>query len=138
MGIVLDTSAVVDLERAGAALADSVPDRECEFFLPAIVLAELWIGVELSSGDDLRKQRLRRIRSLLQHATLIPFGDEIAPTYARIFVELRRRGTPIPSNDLAIAPTTVHHGHEVLVGTSGEAHFRKVPGLGVIALDASR
>ncbi len=138
MGIVLDTSAIVDIERGGLDLKASFPPTGGGVYLPAIVLAELWIGVELASNDDVRKSRMGKIRSLMEATTPIPFGEEMASTYARLHVALRKGGKQIPSNDLAVASTAIHFGHDVLVGVSDEAHFRSVPGLKVLVLGEGR
>ena len=100
-----------------------------DVYIPALVIAELWIGVELADSAERRASRIRKIESLLSWAAPLPFNEEVAPTYARIYATLRRAGTPIPSNDLAIAASVVHFGHEILVGPQDEEHFRRVPGL---------
>ena len=100
-----------------------LPDEEDIAFLPAVVLAELWIGILMAAGETVRKRRREKVRALLEATVPIPFTAEIAPTYARLYVELRRTGKPIPSSDLMIAATAVHLGHRVLVGKSDEAHF---------------
>lgn len=134
MGLLLDTSAIVDLERSGTALRDVLPEEVHEVYLPALVVAELWIGVELAPSEQVRESRLRKVRSLVAGTCVLPFTEEIAPTYARLWAELARQGTPIPSNDLAIAATAVHYRHRVVVGRRDEAHFRRVPGLEVEVL----
>ena len=134
MGIALDTSALVELERRRNELTAALADGEEEVHIPALVLAELWIGVELADSEAKRVQRTERIQVLLRGTTILPFDERVAPTYARIYAALRRAGTPIPSNDLAIAASVVHFGHELLVGPQDEAHFRKVPGLVVRVL----
>lgn len=138
MGIVLDTSALIDLERRADERKGSLPPEITDVFLPTIVLAELWIGIEVAPRREIRERRSRKIQALVEVTTLIPFSEELAPTYARLHVELSRRGTPIPSNDLAVACTALHYGHDVLVGSSDEAHFRSVPGLVVRVLGAGR
>ena len=129
MGIAIDTSAFVEVERRGDQLIAALPDNAEDVFVPALVLAELWTGVELADSPERRLERIRKIESLLKGATPLPFSGEVAPTYARIYAALRRAGTPIPSNDLAIAASVVYFGHQILVGPRDEAHFRKVPGL---------
>ena len=133
MGIIIDTSALVDLERKGDTLS-SLPQEPTEVYLPAIVLAEVWIGIEVAPSQAIRKKRLGRIRALLEGMTVIPFTEELAPVYAKLYAELSRKGKAIPANDLAIASTALHYGHDVLVGKNDEAQFRRVPGLKVRVL----
>ena len=65
----------------------------------------------------------------------IDFDAVIARQWARFFAELRCGGESIPSNDLAIAATALHLEFSVLVGYSGEGHFRRVAGLVVEQLE---
>jgi predicted nucleic acid-binding protein len=58
----------------------------------------------------------------------------IAAHWADIFTELRRAGSAIPSNDLAVAATARHLDFGVLVGPRDEDHFRRAPGLRVEVL----
>jgi predicted nucleic acid-binding protein len=44
--------------------------------------------------------------------------------YANVFAQLRRQGTPVPTNDLWIAALVVQHD---LVLFTQDAHFAKVP-----------
>jgi tRNA(fMet)-specific endonuclease VapC len=44
--------------------------------------------------------------------------------YARLFLQLRRQGTPIPTNDIWIAALTLQHD---LVLYSRDAHFNSLP-----------
>ena len=60
---------------------------------------------------------------------MIDFNASIAHHWARAFAKLRRSGEPIPANDLAVVATALHLDFPVLVGPSGEAHFRRVAGL---------
>ena len=134
MGIALDTSVLVELERRGEELIGAVSEDADQVFVPALVIAELWIGVELADSAERRTSRVRKIESLLRRAAPLPFTEDVAPTYARIYAALRRAGTPIPSNDLAIAASVLHFGHEILVGSRDEEHFRRIPGLTVNVL----
>jgi tRNA(fMet)-specific endonuclease VapC len=134
MGIALDTSALVAVERSGASLIATIPEDTTDVWVPALVVAELWIGVELADSAPRRAARIRKIRVLLDGTTVLPFDERVAPTYARLYAVLRRAGTPIPSNDLAIGSLAVHFGHELLVGPQDEAHFRRIPDLTVRVL----
>ena len=61
----------------------------------------------------------RRVELLLPDA-------ETTEHYARLFAQLRRQGTAIPTNDLWIAALAVQHG---LTLCTGDAHFRHLPQL---------
>jgi tRNA(fMet)-specific endonuclease VapC len=51
---------------------------------------------------------------------------ETAEQYARLFVQLKRAGTPIPDNDLWIAALALQHGLRLV---TRDAHFSKIPQL---------
>jgi tRNA(fMet)-specific endonuclease VapC len=53
---------------------------------------------------------------------------EIAAQYAIVYRELRRRGRPIPTNDMWIAASALLHGFAVF---SDDRHFHEVPALHV-------
>ncbi|MBT9584878.1 type II toxin-antitoxin system VapC family toxin [bacterium] len=56
----------------------------------------------------------------------VPLGSESADRYARIWAQLRSKGTPIPSNDMWIAAQAGELGVELL---SFDHHFQHVDGL---------
>jgi tRNA(fMet)-specific endonuclease VapC len=53
---------------------------------------------------------------------------ETAVQYAVVYQELRRRGLPIPTNDMWIAASALQHGFAVF---SDDGHFHEVPRLHV-------
>jgi tRNA(fMet)-specific endonuclease VapC len=133
VGVVLDTSAVVAMERAGGNLADILGSLDEEAVaLPAIVLAELLVGVRLGSKRriDERKAKIARLREMTR---LIEFNAEIAQRWAELFVVLEKRGKRIPTNDLAVAATAAHLGYDILVGPQDEGHLQAVPSLRVVS-----
>lgn len=131
MGLVVDTSAVVAIERG----IGSLPQSAETVALPAIVLAELLAGVHLADTADRAAKRQRKVDSILGRVEVVPFDDAVAAHWADLFTRLRRAGRLIPSNDLCVAATAVHLGFGVLVGPGGEAHFRRVPELRVEVLE---
>ena len=65
---------------------------------------------------------------VLQRPTVSPLYADAGTThlYAAIYLELRRRGTPVPTNDLWIAALAIQHE---LVLFSRDPHFQHVPQL---------
>lgn len=135
MGLILDTSALVALERAGASLAEALtPLAEEEVAVPAIVVAELLAGVRLARDTRRAAQRRAKIDAVLALAPVIDFSAEIAETWADLFAELERRGRRVPANDLAVAATAAFLGFTVLVGPQDEEHFRRIDKISVETL----
>ena len=71
----------------------------------------------------------------LEHAAVetLDVDSNVVRIYGEIFVELRRKGTPLPTNDIWIAATAVHAGATVL---TFDAHFREIARVGVLLLEA--
>jgi predicted nucleic acid-binding protein len=136
VGLVIDTSALVELERARALEQLPLPWNE-ELILPAIVWAEALIGVRLADTPRRAAQRRARLEALRVRMAIEPFTAEIAEHYADIFAELMEAGGMIPQNDIAVAATARAAQFGVLVGPRDEKHFRRVAGLHVSVISAS-
>lgn len=134
MGLVIDTSALVALERGGRPGGWSESLSAEPVAIPAIVYAELLAGVELADTPARAASRQAKISALVARAPVVEFDKEIAARWARLFATLHEEGTMIPSNDLAAAATALHLDFGVLVGPQDERHFRRVPDLRVVAL----
>jgi tRNA(fMet)-specific endonuclease VapC len=99
--VALDTNRLTDLFQGDAALAEWLGTCE-EVWIPLVVLAEIKAGF-LGGTQQRRNEAL--LQALLAKPTvgvLLP-ARETAEHYARLFVQLKRAGTPIPDNDLWIA-----------------------------------
>jgi predicted nucleic acid-binding protein len=132
MGLVIDTSALVAIERAAKPWRKRLPDEPAA--LPAIVFAELLVGAELADSRQRAADRRAKIGALVSAVPVVEFGATTAERWAELCARLSRRGRLIPSNDLAVAATALDLGFGVLVGPTSEAHFRAVAGLRVVVL----
>ena len=133
MGLVIDTSALVALERAGTAWEKALGDRADEpVALPAAVYGELLVGVALAGNRQRAARRRQRIDALIAVTGIVEFDAAIAEEWAELFALLSRRGRMIPSNDLAVAATARHLRFGILVGPRDERHFREVPDMFVL------
>ena len=131
MGFVLDTSALIQLERAlDEGRAERLP-WESEVALPAVVWAEALIGVRMADSAARGARRRAHLETIRMHTGIEPFSAAIAEHYADIYTELSARGALIPQNDMAVAATARELGFGVLVGPEDEAHFRRVAGVQV-------
>jgi predicted nucleic acid-binding protein len=122
--LALDTNRLTDLLRGDVDLADLLGLCE-EVWIPLIVLGELKAGFA-GGTQAIRNERLLGL--LLAKSTvgvLLP-GRETAEHYARVFVQLRKRGRPIPDNDLWIAALVLEHDLELI---TRDAHFETIPQL---------
>ena len=131
----IDTSALVAVERLGIDLDQSLGELAEEIaVIPAIVYAELQVGVRLGDTPARAASRRARIEALVSRLPVVEFDRAIAERWAELFALLTRAGSMIPANDLSIAATAVHLGYAVLLGPKGEAHYEKVRGLRVARL----
>ena len=131
----IDTSALVAVERLGIDLDQSLGELAEEIaVIPAIVYAELQVGVRLADTPARAASRRARIEALVSRLPVVEFDRAVAERWAELFAVLTRAGSMIPANDLSIAATAVHLGFAVLLGPKGEAHYEKVRGLRVARL----
>jgi len=135
MGLVIDTSAAVAVERAGEDWSRLLePFAREAVALPAIVYAELLVGAALAGTAKQARRRRGGVVALAGAVDIVDFGPAIAERWAALFTDLTRRGKMIPSNDMAVAATALHLGYGVLAGPMDEGHFRAVPDLRVEVL----
>jgi tRNA(fMet)-specific endonuclease VapC len=124
MRLALDTNRYTDLTRGDAAVVMLV-ERAEEVLLPFIVLAELRAGFSVGTRGAENERVLRRF--LMKRGVTVLFADEqTIEHYVSIFRQLRRQGTPIPTNDLWIAALVLQHG---LVLCARDRHFDHLPQL---------
>ena len=135
MGLILDTSALVALERSMSTNSPLALEPHETYALPAIVWGEALVAVRLASDASRAARRLARLEAVRKITGIEDFTPLVAEHYADIFSELSRDGRLIPQNDIAVAATARAIGFGVLVGPADEAHFRKVAGLDVRVLN---
>ena len=124
MKIMLDTSAYVGFKRNNIEIVEFVVGSELIMFSP-IVLGELMFGFR--NGNRF-KENMDDLNKFLQHEAveLAQIGNITSDRYSRIAAQLKRQGTPIPTNDIWIAAQTMEHGVELI---TSDQHFEKVSGL---------
>ena len=120
----LDTNAYVALKRDQPETKELV--RDCErLYISIVVLGELYFGFH--DGTRLR-QNLAQLEEFLEHplVEVAPLTVTTADRFGRIATQLKRCGTPIPTNDIWIAAQAMELGVELI---SFDQHFEHVPGL---------
>ena len=123
--ICLDTSAYSHFKRGDEAVVEIVATAN-EVCVPAIVLGELRAGFRAGSRHLDNAKELRRFLAS-PIVRVIDLDDEIATLYSEVVVELRRAGTPLPTNDLWIAATAIREGAPIV---TYDGYFRLVPRVG--------
>ncbi len=124
MKLALDTNRYTDLCRGNVAVVETV-ERADEVWLPFIVLGELRAGFAVGSQGPRNEAVLRRF--LLKSGVSVLYADEqTTHHYAAIYRQLRKQGTPIPTNDMWIAALALQH---LLVLFARDTHFDVLPQL---------
>ncbi len=122
--LALDTNRYTDLCRGNATVVEMV-ERADEVWLPFIVLGELRAGFAVGSQAARNEAVLRRF--LLKTGVGVLYADEqTTHHYAAVYRQLRKQGTPIPTNDMWIAALVLQHS---LVLCARDAHFDVLPQL---------
>jgi tRNA(fMet)-specific endonuclease VapC len=118
----IDTNRFVDFAK-GLPEAVERFRRADEILVPFIVIGELRAG--FAGGGRARENEATLVRFLESRRVDVMFADEdTTHHYARLFQQLRRQGTPIPTNDLWIAALVVQHQLHLF---ARDAHFDHLP-----------
>lgn len=127
--LILETTFLIDLERerrrgregpVHEALARHAEDR---LFVTFTVAGELAAGASLAERAAWE--------AFLGPFHVLPCTREVCWEYGKAFRHLQQNGLLIGTNDLWIAATGLAHGMAVV--TANAEHFRRVPGLEVLA-----
>ena len=122
MRVALDTNRYTDFARGEAAVVE-VLEKAREVFVPFIVLGELRAGFTVGRHGSENERALRRF--LVKEGVELLYADEqTTHHYAAVYRQLRRQGTPIPTNDMWIAALVLQHN---LVLCDRDQHFDHVP-----------
>ena len=92
--------------------------------LPAIVVAELYFGLEKTTS---RRRHALAVQQFIGSFQIAPFALEAASQYGRIRALLESKGQPIGANDYAVAATVIAEKGILVTGNVRE--FKKIQGL---------
>jgi len=120
--LILDTNALSAAADKEPSALQVVADAE-RLALPVIVLGEYRLGIAQSRHRAAYENWLREWVAAI---SLLDVDEETTRSYASIGLELKKRGTPIPTNDLWIAALGRQHSLPII---SRDKHFDLVPGL---------
>jgi tRNA(fMet)-specific endonuclease VapC len=118
----LDTSAYAQFRRGQTAIVDALVSVE-RVFIAAITLGELEAGFALGSRPDENRSALRDFLAE-PFVGVVPIDEAVARRYGAVFAQLRRAGTPIPTNDIWIAASALHVGAELMTFDTDFRHVR--------------
>lgn len=129
MNYLLDTNHCSYIQQKRPAVIQHLQNLppDAEVMTSVVSQGELLAGVELIT-DEHRKQKLKEVYEeiLIITSDILLIDSQVAQAYAEIFADLRRNGTPIPTNDLWIA--AIAKAHKLILVTN-DHHFKHVKGL---------
>ena len=107
MRIAIDSNRYTDFCR-GDEIAVRVLRSAHEILVPLVVVAEQRAGFAHGSRREKNEQVLTRFLNAKGIEVLCP-DEQTTRVYAELYAYLRKKGTPIPTNDLWIAALVVQH-----------------------------
>jgi predicted nucleic acid-binding protein len=119
--MILDTNALSAAADNDAALA-AILARAEELAIPVIVLGEYRHGIAQSRN---RASYENWLSGLLNDCMVLDVNEPTTHYYAEITLELKRKGKPIPTNDIWIAALCRQHSLPLL---SQDRHFDWIAG----------
>jgi len=114
--VALDTSIAVRFLNADSAIVEKVAALPA-IVLPIPVVGELLFGAENSARSV---QNLPRYLQFIEMCVVVPMGKETARFYSQTRLSLKRKGRPIPENDVWIAAQCLEHQWTLL---TNDQHF---------------
>jgi len=122
--VAVDTNRLTDLFQGDAELAELLGTCE-EVWIPLVALGEIKAGFYGGKQQQRNELLLQKFLAKTTVGVLLP-SRETAEHYARLFVQLKRAGTPVPDNDLWIAALVLEHDVALL---TRDGHFDRIPQL---------
>ena len=122
--LLIDTNAYSAFMRGDTAIVEAIAHAE-RLHLSATVLGELLGGFAAGGREAANREELARFLAS-PRASVLPVTVNTADSYALVYAALRRKGQPIPTNDLWIAASALEHGCALL---TLDGHFRHIDGL---------
>ena len=120
--MLLDTSIVVELFTGNKTVADRISKLN-EFYVPLMVVGELYTGIFSSVQES---KNLKKLKDFLSIAIIIEADEQTAEQYGKIMSELRKRGKPIPINDVWIAAIALQYDFTLI---ARDKHFKEIKNL---------
>ena len=104
--IAIDTSTAIRFLNGDETIVAQVLAHSI-IVLPVVVVEELFFGAENSNRP---LQNLPRYLDFIETCQVIPVGRETATIYSQTRLALKRKGQPIPMNNVWIAAQYLEHG----------------------------
>lgn len=120
----LDTNIII-ASFAGEKSVNEKIDAANKIFIPIIVVGELFFGAAKSSK---KSDNIKKIKEFVKGSIIIEFGVKTAEIQGLIKKGLRKKGNPIPENDIWIAAIAQNYNYTLV---TRDKHFVNVEGIDV-------
>ncbi len=133
MGVIFDTSVLIEAERRESEINQFIEGRKEEVFgLSVITIAELLHGVHRADSAKRRLKRSAYVEKIIELFPIYFFEISIARIYAELWSDLSKKGIQIGAHDLIIGSTALSLGFSV--ATYNRRHFDRIEGLKIETL----
>jgi tRNA(fMet)-specific endonuclease VapC len=122
MRVALDVNRYDDLVTGDESVAMVIENAET-VHVPFVVIGELRAGFAAGTRQVENERLLRRFLQK-EGVDVVCADEQTTHHYASVFAQLRRQGTPIPTNDMWIAALALQHD---LVLCTRDRHFDRLP-----------
>lgn len=121
----LDTNIIIDIFNGSQEFAGRVSKFD-QLYISTIVLGELYVGVNQVTN---RVKHLKKVQDFIAFCTVLDVDQQTAEHFGEIMAGLRKKGKPIPTNDIWIAASAKQHSLQLV---SRDKHFLEVTDLSVV------
>ena len=122
----LDTNIIIEIFDGNKKIADKLI-KFPGFFISAVVLGELYIGVNRVAN---KAKHLKKLNDFLELCTVLNSDRVTAKYYGEIVSNLYKKGKPLPINDVWIAAAAMQYN---LTLVTRDKHFNEIQGLKIKA-----
>ncbi len=122
--ILIDTNAYAAFKRDDIT-AVNVIRTSAYIGINIVVLGELYSGFKGGSRETRNKKEFIQFLDSPRVDTIL-MDEETAEFYAKIYWDLKKKGRPIPSNDIWVAASAMRYG---LALFTYDEHFKSIDGL---------
>ena len=130
MGVLIDSSILINVERDRTDISSFVAGREDEdAFISVVSASELLHGVHRATDAGTRARRLAFVEGVIAAIPVLGIDLAVARSHAQLWSDLTKRGTMIGVHDSWLAATCLAHG--LRLATDNLRDFKRVPGLTV-------
>jgi tRNA(fMet)-specific endonuclease VapC len=127
-GSILDTNIITKMIDEDPVAVSIIKKIEI-FYTSVIVAGELYFAAAKSAR---REANLVVFKTILSGLKIIPIDEKVCMSYADIKLDLKKKGMPIPENDIWIAACAYTHGLSV---ATLDNHFSEITQIELVRPD---